>query len=269
MERINFNSLIKNKRDLVVNKQLNMKSQETEPKFIKFDFEKVGDILPEQEKAMKQAFNQAGVQLEKEYSLTSPMKIGAVLISDEKFREGSSPTDPNSKKYCFLLRDYPNKVYCNADVFKVLPNEASTMVKHETAHTVVASLVNDKSKYNQSYFLEEGSAGLDGATDKLIAKIKTENIKDLPDPVTLKTIGDIKELGSDTNKEPFTNQLGYLMLFSVVDFLKKRHGVQKIVEVYKKLDENTSLEESYHLVCGEEFSNATQEWQSSIAKLTK
>jgi len=56
------------------------------------------------------------------------------------------------------------------------------------------------------------------------------------------------------------------VLFSVVDFLKNRYGTQKVVEVYKKLDENISLEQAFGLVCGEKLNDVTKEWQSEIDK---
>ncbi len=42
-------------------------------------------------------------------------------------------------------------------------------------------------------------------------------------------------MGGDTNLEPFTDQLGYLVLFSFLNCLKEKHGGEKIIEVYKKL----------------------------------
>ena len=240
------------------------------PHFILIHFEIMGVIPPELELALKQAFYLGAFSLEKEYTLTLPIKVEVVLMSDEKFREGAKSTDPNSWKYCFMLRDQSdNKIYCNADIFQVLPSDARAIIKHETAHIVVGNLVNDISKYKRSFLLEEGSAGLDLPTGRLILKMRNENTKELPSPELIKTIDDIKLLGGDTNKEPFTEQLGYLVLISFVDFLKTRYGLQKILELYRKLDENISFEEAYYSVCGEEFSSVSEEWRSQINKLMK
>ena len=137
---------------------------------------------------------------------------------------------------CFLLRDHKpeDKIYCNVDIFDALPDEAEAIIKHETAHIVISQLVNDSEAYGSSYFLEEGTAGLDYATEKLIAKIKREGITEIPDPQGLQTIEAIKALGGDTNLKPFTDQLGYLVLFSTLEYLRKKNGEEKIVQVYKK-----------------------------------
>lgn len=242
------------------------------PHLINFSFEIVGEIPLELQLSLKQAFYIGASALEKEYALILPIKIDVALMSDEKFREGSKPTDPNSWKYCFILRDQSDrdsKIYCNANIFQVLPSDARAMIKHETAHIIIGNLVNDISKYKRSFLLEEGSAGIDLPDGRLILKMRTENIHVLPSPESLKTIQDIKALGDDTNMEPFTEQLGYLVLFSFVDFLKNRYGIQKIIDLYKSLDENHSFEESYSAVCKEELSYVSEEWQSQINKLIK
>jgi ubiquinone/menaquinone biosynthesis C-methylase UbiE len=234
------------------------------PQPISFKFENSGEISPEHEAQAKAAFALAADSLKNEWHIESPLPINVAIMSDEAFREGATE-GPMSWKYCFLLRDQPdNKVYCNVDIFDVLPDEADAIIKHETAHIVVGQLVGDHTKYAKSFFLEEGTAGLDSATEKLIAKLKDEKITNIPDPMQLQTIEATKAIGGDTNIEPFTDQLGYLVLFSTVEFLRKRHGEQKIVEVYKALDEDVSLEEAYQQVCGEQLQDAVAEWQASL-----
>ena len=240
------------------------------PQFIHFRFEKHGEISSPQEEETISIFNKMGLVLENEWELKLSLDISVAIMSDVAFREGSTPKDPNSWKYCFLLRDQPdNKVYINVDLFDVLPNEAEIMIKHETAHIVIGQLVNDPAKYRMSHFLEEGTAGLDNATDRLISKMKKEGIRELPDPLTLMTIQDIKNLGGDTNKDPFIDQLGYLILFSFVDFLIQKNGREKIIEVYKTLNKDTTLISTYEIVCKESLLDVINEWNISIWQLAE
>jgi hypothetical protein len=182
-------------------------NSEQQPASISFALEKYGDITPEQEAQATEAFARAGKRLSGEWGLTSPLVIKTALMSDDAFREGSGKNDPASWKYCFLLRDHKpeDKIYCNVDIFNVLPNDAEAIIKHETAHVVISHLVDEPETYRNSYFLEEGTAGLDYATDKLIAKLKKERIAEIPDPQDLQTIEAIKMLGGDTNIEPLWN----------------------------------------------------------------
>lgn len=236
--------------------------------YIHLTFENLGNTSEEQKSLTVEKFTEACCVLEKEWNLTSPITVIVVITSNEAFREGSTEKDPASWKYCFLLRDQPdNKVYINVDLFNVLPNEAGIMIKHETAHIVVGQLVNDHTKYRMSHFLEEGTAGLDNATDRLISKMKRESIKELPDPLTLLTLQDIKNLGGDTNKEPFIDQLGYLVLFSFVDFLMQKNGREKIIDVYKTLDEQTNLLTAYEKICNESLDNDKNNWTKNIKQL--
>jgi hypothetical protein len=124
--------------------------------------------------------------------------------------------------------------------------------------------VNDPSAYAQSFILEEGTAGLDGATEMLIEKIRKEEITDIPDPLFIDTLEALKTLGGDTNLEPFTNQIGYLVLFSFLEFLKEKDGREKIIEVYKKLNGGVSLQEAYKEVCGEDLGEVSEEWKKTI-----
>lgn len=240
-----------------------------------FTFEKIGDVSAEQEAQVQEACERAADSLAEEYQIREPISVNVCIMSDEKFREGAKENDPASWKYCFLLRDQggdlrdsnKNKVYINVDIFSILPNDADRMIKHEIAHLVVANLVGNFDAYKQSFLLEEGTAGLDRATETLISKIKKENIKNIPDPLSIKNIGDAKFIGGDTNIEPFTEQLGDLIMMSFVEFLKKKHDTEKIVEVYKKLSEEVSLQEAYKEICGEDLAEVSKEWKKNIEGL--
>jgi hypothetical protein len=244
---------------------------EKHPASISFAFEKFGNITPELEAQVVEAFSRAGERLSGEWGLTSPLVIKTALMSDDAFREGAGENDPASWKYCFLLRDHKpeDKIYCNVDIFNVLPNDAEAIIKHETAHVVVSHLVDEPETYRNSYFLEEGTAGLDYATDKLIAKLKKDKIADIPNPQSLQTIEAIKMLGGDTNVEPFTDQLGYLVLFSTLEYLRKKNGVEKIIEVYKKTGEGLTLEEAYSNVCGAPLSEDVAAWKNGVEHLMR
>lgn len=102
---------------------------------------------------------------------------------------------------------------------------------------------------------------MDGATERFIAKLKKENVTEIRDPPSIKTMDDIE---GDTDKEPFINQLGYLTQFSAVEFLRKRNGERKIIKVYKNLNNGVSLEESYKQICGEELGGVLSEWKIDI-----
>lgn len=237
-----------------------------------FTFEKVGEISPEQEAQVQEACERVVDSLAEEYQIREPISVNVCVMSDEKFREGAKENDPASWKYCFLLRDQggdlkdsnKNKVYINVDIFDVLPNDADRMIKHEIAHLVVGNLVGNFDAYKQSFLLEEGTAGLDGATETLVSKIKRENIKYIPDPLSIKNISDAKSIGGDTNIEPFTEQFGDLIMMSFVEFLKQKHGTDKIVEIYKKLSEEVSLQEAYKEICGENLTEVVGEWKKTI-----
>lgn len=230
-----------------------------------FTFEKVGDISPEQEAQVQEVFEQAADSLAEEWQTKEPISVQVVVMSDEKFREGAKENDPAFWKYCFLLRDqHDNRVYINTNIFSVLPDKAEKMIKHELAHIVVGNLVNDPSAYTQSFILEEGTAGLDGATEMLVEKIKKEEITDIPDPLSIDTLEALKALGGDTNLEPFTNQIGYLVLFSFLEFLTKKQGREKIIEIYKKLTDEVSLQEAYREICGEDLIEVSEEWKKFL-----
>jgi hypothetical protein len=237
-----------------------------------FTFEKVGDISPEQEAQVQKACESAADSLAEEYQIKEPISVNVCIMSNEKFREGAKENNPASWKFCFLLRDQAedlknsdkNRVYINVDIFNVLPDDADRMIKHEIAHLIVANLVGDFGAYKQSFLLEEGTAGLDGATKTLVSKIKRENIKDIPSPLKIKNIGDAKFIGGDTNVEPFTEQLGDLIMMSFVELLKQKHGTEKIVEVYKKLNDETSLQKVYEEVCGEDLEEVAEEWKKTL-----
>lgn len=241
--------------------------------FINIHFEKSDDVSEELENQAKESFLKAAGILEKEWNIKSSIEIGVLILSDSAFREGAT-SGPQSWKYCFLLRDHSenlkdynkNKVYIDVDIFNVLSDDANRMIKHEVAHLVVANLIKDLGTYRRSFLLEEGTAGLDGATETLISKIKKENIKEIPNPLLIKNIDDAKSIGGDTNIEPFTEQLGDLIMMSFVEFLRKKNGEQKILEVWNNLSDQVSLEESYKQICGEDLNNVVEKWKISIIK---
>lgn len=232
------------------------------PQYINFIFETSDGVSLEHEERAKLIFKNVGFILEKEWGVSSPVTIYVSIMSDSKFREGAT-NGPQTWKYCFLLRDWPNKIYLDIEIFNVLPEEVEMMIKHETTHVIVGQLVGEVA-YRKSFLLEEGTAGLDNATERLVAKIKKEEISNIPKPTAFKTIQDIKDLGGDTNKEPFADQLGYLILFSFVEFLKKRHGEAKILEVYKKLADDATLETAYQAVCEVSFSKTISDWEMEV-----
>jgi len=233
------------------------------PQYINFVFEISEGVLPEQEEQAKLSFNKAGIVLEAEWNVSTPIAIRVSILSGKAFREDAT-SGPQSWKYCFLLRDQPDdKIYCNVDVFRVLPNDAEKIIKHETAHIVVAHLVGNFSAYKNSFFLEEGTAGFDDATNRLSEKLRKENIRDIPDPLAIKTIGDIKTMGGDTNKEPFADQLGYLVLFSFVGHLRKVYGENKIIGLYKMMGVS-NFEQAFTLIYKEPLSKMIAEWRKNL-----
>lgn len=215
---------------------------------------------------IRTVFERAAASLEKEWGVEIPLPVTIVVLSNENFRAlAEGPHDPALWKYCFLMCDPPaNRVYLNTDLFTVVPHDAEAMIKHETAHIVLWHLVGNKDAYHSSYFLAEGTAGLDGATERLINKIKKEKIENIPDPLTLDSAARSKAAGGDTNREPFTEQLGELVIVSAVEFLRTRHGEKKVLEFYQHMRSEKSLEDVYGIVCGESLKKVFKEWEESI-----
>ena len=244
----------------------NNSNMEAEKFKVSFSLEKFGDISLEQEEKAKEAIERSISELQDEYKLYLPVNISVYLMSDEKFREGVPEDNPAKFKYCFLLRDQADgRVYINADVFNALPDSAKSIVKHELAHIVTGQLVNNIDTYKKSFILEEGIAGLDDATNLLVARLKKENTLDIPNPLDIKTLAYLKSLkGADTNIEPFTEQIPYLVLFSFLEFLKEKNGNGKMIEVYKKLGENISLDDAYKDVCGGDLVGEERVWRGKI-----
>lgn len=238
---------------------------EKETSRVSFLIELHGDIPSTVESQARNAFAKAARILESEWGVSTPMTIPISLMSNEKFREGALPASPATWKYCFLMRDHqPDRLYVNADIFSVLPDHAEAMIKHETAHIVIEQQVSSMSAYRKSFFLEEGTAGIDGASERLVAKLKKNKASIIPDPLSITTFENVKALGSDTNLEPFIDQLGYLALFSCVQFLRERQGEANIIKVYKRMEGEISLEDAYQEVCGESLVNAIAEWKEMI-----
>lgn len=243
----------------------NASNIEAEKFRVSFSLEKFGDISLEQEEKAKEAIEKSISELQDEYDLFLPVNISVYLMSDEKFKEGAKENDPASWKYCFLLRDQGDgRVYINAEVFNVLPDTAKSIVKHELAHVVTGQLVNNIDTYKKSFILEEGIAGLDNATELLVSKLKKDNITEIPNPLDIKTLAYLKSLGEDTNVEPFSEQIPYLVLFSFLEFLKEKHGRGQIIEVYKKLGEDISLEDAYKDVCGGDLVEEERGWKEVV-----
>ncbi len=243
-------------------------------KYISIDFEISPGVSKEQETLAKDSFDKAITALEVEWSVKSPMKIGVSILSDSAFRQGAT-SGPQSWKYCFLLRDQAsdlkdykrNRVYCNVEIFSILPSDADRMIKHETAHLIISQLIKNLDTYKISFLLEEGTAGLDGATDRLITIIKKQSIKDIPNPLSINSIDDLKRIGGDTNIEPFIDQLGYLTLFSFTEFLRKKYGEAKIIEVYKSLGDQSAIDQAFKKICNTNLPDIANEWMISIKKL--
>lgn len=238
---------------------------ESKPKYINYIFETSDGVSMDQEARTKLIFNEVGIVLENEWHISSSVTIYVLIQSDIKFRGGAT-SGPQTWKYCFLLRDQPdNRIYCSVDIFSVLPDDAVKMIKHETAHIIIAHLVNNFSAYKKSFFLEEGTAGLDGATDRLTKKLRSENSQEIPDPSSIKVIEDIKSMGGDTNKDPFIDQIGYLVLFSFIEYLKNIYGEDKIIELYKMMDAN-NFEEAFQLIYEKTLSENVVEWRKNLAR---
>ncbi len=232
---------------------------------LSFSFEHYGDVSFEHEQLARAAFERAAQELEREWEINAPTSIPVSIMSNEAFREGARPQDPHAKKFCFLLRDQPdNRLYVNVDIFAQFPNDAERMIKHEVGHIAVELAVGNMDAYRQSFVLEEGTAGLEGATEKLALKLASTELSEIPDPAEFDSLEHLKGLGGDTDKEPFSEQLGYLVLYSFVNSLKERHGNKKLVEVYQKLGEGMTLPDAYRDVCDEEYSTAISAWKREI-----
>lgn len=233
--------------------------------YIDFNFEIVGTISHTRAREVKDAFITAGVVLEKEWGVSAPTPINVYMQSDHAFRAGATQ-GPQSWKYCFLLRDYAPNLYCNVAIFDILPTDACRMIKHELAHVVVVSLVKNEKAYKASYLLEEGTAGLDGAHERLIEKLTSLGMNDIPNPLKVKTMADVKALGGDTNKEPFIDQLGYLIQFSFVTFLREQYGEKNVITVYQACADK-SIEVAFENICNQPLSDVVAAWKLKMTSL--
>jgi len=234
-------------------------------------FEKFGNVSLEQEAKVQEICEQVIDSLAEEWQTKEPISVQVWIMSDEKFREGAKEDDPASWKYCFLMHDPKDKrVYINIAIFSVLQDEAASMIKHELAHVVINGIIGDqkyKISYLKSYPFHEGFAGFENATKLLVEKIKKENIESIPDPLSIDSMEKLKQLGGDTNKEPFNQQLGYLVIFSFAEFFKEKYGREKIIEIYEKLSDEISFADSYKQVCSENLDDVVSEWKLSIKNL--
>lgn len=108
------------------------------------------------ENRAKDLFVQAVAVLEKEWSVDAPVSIAVSILDDKSFRGGQT-SGPESWKYCFLLRDQRDgKIYCNVDIFNVLPDDALKMIKHETDMWWLARLSEIMMRTNNRIFWKKG-----------------------------------------------------------------------------------------------------------------
>jgi hypothetical protein len=239
---------------------------EDEPKMPVIEVSTQGDVPANIEAQARETFAKIAAEIEREWKPQESVPVSVALMTEQEFRAlAEGPNDPALWKYCFLMCSPPNNmVYLRSDLFEKLPNDAKAMIKHEISHIVLYHMVG-KPAYHHSYFLAEGTAGLDNATERLITKLKQENRNDIPDPLSVQTEASSKAVGGDTNLEPFTEQLGELVIASAVEFLRKRHGEQKVIELYQTMDGDTLLEDAYTKVIGGSIKSAFEGWRKEIA----
>lgn len=239
---------------------------EDEPKMLAIEVSLHGDIPSNIEAQARETFAKVAAEIEREWGVQESIPVSIDLMTEQEFRAlAEGPNDPALWKYCFLMCSPPiNKVYLRSGLFEALPNDAKAMIKHEISHIVLYHLVG-KPAYHNSYFLAEGTAGLDNATERLVAKLRQEKRQDIPDPLSVQSEASSKAVGGDTNLEPFTEQLGELVIASAVEFLRKRHGEQKVIELYKAMDADTSLEDAYAKVFGDSIKSVFDDWKEEIA----
>lgn len=223
-----------------------------------------GEVDPKVAEQLKETFVEQYWALKHEWSFANQNPIQVIIESDDQYRSRGADS-PTSWKYNFIVRGTrSNLITCNADILNGIPEDAARQIKHETAHLVIAQMVGDIDTYmGGSYFLEEGLAGFDGCDERLIQMLKEGKLSELPDPTKFNGIRDVQELGGDTNKEPFTEQPGYLAMFSLAKHLKEQLGVGKILELYRALKGST-LEEAYEKVTGKDLKELVSEWRNKF-----
>ncbi len=239
---------------------------ETLPNSVEFSVSLHGDVPSHIEVQARETFAEVAAEIGREWGVQESVPVSVALMTEQEFRAlAEGPNDPALWKYCFLMCSPPiNTVYLRSNLFEALPNDAKAMIKHEISHIVLYHLVG-KPAYHNSYFLAEGTAGLDNATERLIAKLKQEKRDDIPDPFSVQSEASSKALGGDTNLEPFTEQLGELVIASAVEFLRKRHGEQKVIELYKAMDGTISFEDAYEKLFGVSIKSAFEDWKEEVA----
>lgn len=211
----------------------------------------------------KAAFVEAVSLIEERWKPSRPIQV-LVEICDDTFFRKDEKDPPGSWRYCFLGH-FPleHKVLCNSSIFDVLPNDAEVMIKHELSHAILALMVGRKHN-RKSLFMREGMASIDDATVRLKNKIRELKLNTVPSPFSFGEMEITATNMGDNSKEPFICQLNWLVVFSAGEFLRKRNGEQKMLDVWTRLDDATTLEDAYRSICNESIENAMSEWRESI-----
>lgn len=211
----------------------------------------------------KKAFIKAVQSIEEKWKPLQPIQV-QVEICDDIFFHQDEKDPPGSWRYCFLGH-FPleHKVLCNSSIFDVFPTEAEVMIKHELSHAILELMVG-REHYRKSMFMREGMAGVDDATTRLKNKIRELQLTTVPSPLSFGEIEVTATNMGDNSKEPFIYQLNWLVLFSTGEFLRKRNGEQKMLDVWVKLGDTTTVEDAYKFVCNESIENALLEWRKGV-----
>lgn len=250
----------------VTNREAERINEEREPRFVSYTLERIGAPQDAEVRAAA-ALRKASVALEDEWGVVESLSVPVSVMSMEEFQRGLPPGHPGFGRFCFVLRDQPDDhIYIRADIFDVLPaEEANALIKHEVGHIVVAHQVDDMDAYRSSFILEEGTAGIANADERLVARLARESRGDIPDPLALDTLEKLKAGGSNTDIEPFSAQKGYLSLFSFTNFLKERHGQQAVISLYRLMKDHPSLEAAYYEIFGISLRETADEWRALIS----
>ncbi|MDD3481021.1 MAG: hypothetical protein PHW75_02235 [Patescibacteria group bacterium] len=226
-------------------------------------FECRGDISPETLESTEAVFRDVLEELKEEWALETMEPFAVEVFDNSSYRDNFS--GPGQWKYNFLLKSPDlTKLYINTDIFQTIPEDVRGQIKHETAHIVINQAVGDDKAYKKSLLLKEGLAVPDeGVNTRLVKKIKQGEIQGLPNPIDC---DNYKKIDGDTNKEPFTQQTDYLVIFSFCDFLIKHVGHERIKKIILALNEHEDLVTAYKAVTSEDLQTVVTKWQDEISE---
>lgn len=229
-----------------------------------------GIVEKEKVEQIESAFILALNELKNEWEAPKLNEIKIIIQNGNDYRQDNREGhEPKTWPKNYLIRGgkvlqdgtIERYVVCHSSILDEA-EDAEKQIKHETAHLVIEQLVGNREAYKKSYLLEEGLAGLDGSTDKLIQVMQKESIslKKLPNPLEIHSMEDARQNTTDS----FTDGVAYLVMFSFGNFVRDKLGAKETIALYKSLAIHPDLESAYKAQTGDEINLVISEWLENI-----